>query len=1210
MRIIRLDLIAFGPFTNVTLDFNHSRAGLHIVYGPNEAGKSSCLRALRQWLYGIDRSTEDNFVHTYSQLRIGGAIADDQGARLEFIRRKGNDKTLRALDDQSLIDANELTRMLGGVDQGTFAQQFGINYDELVRGGAEIAAGGGELGQILFAAGAGIADVRQIQAGLEREYREIFVPSGAKPPINAGVKQLDDIRKQIRHLQLSTAAWKACHESLQHAEQQQESIDQQLHEQRARKNRLERIRTALPLLSRRSLLLDELEKLSAAPVLAADFAERRREASAQLAAAENARQNTMIDFERLQTMIATVEVPAALLDRHAEITALHADLGGYRSRLKDRPARMAEIRSAKQRIEQLFQDLGRQPDAHHSDIFRLSRVQREQILALVADHRAQSERQTSLTTRLRKLTRERERLEAQFNTLAAERDPAELKRLWQRAHRLGDVDGQLAEARAALQQAEMLASTESKQLPLLGTTLAALKSRPLPLAETIERWEREWADAQAAVAKTSEQAAECAEQIERIAQSLERQRQEHDLPTEDELRQVRSDRDAGWRLVQRVWQDGIAPDDQEVTAFVARWAPGGDLAQAFRASLEKADTVVDRLRREADRVAEQACLTADVHDRRQQLERERASLEIAQRHAEHLQAAWRDLWTPFEISPLPPREMQTWLRRCQAWLESEAHVQTRQQALLELEQRIAAHSQELLSGLERLDEAPAAAPSCFGDLLDRCGLVIASLEETNRARRELFHRIADVHNQVADAELDLADAQQSIQRWQAEWTEAVAAIGLTGEEPPAQAHAVLQTIQEISETSKEIAALERRVEGIDRDNRLFEERVQQVLESMSVQLDMPTEQAVIELHRRLEAAAQQQTKLDEWTQQRQLLGVQLEKLQAAIVHWRSALAGLCHQAGCAQPDELPEAEERSVARQRNEKQRQDIDQHLADLAGGEPLESFLAELTAYQPDEVAAEIVQLSESIAHLDSEKSKVSELVGRHRNELERMDGSAAAAEHQETAEQLLAFLRSNAEQYVRLRLASAVLHRAIERFREKSQGDVLARAGTLFAELTLGSFSGLQADFDESGRAILVGIRSAAGSSTSSGQAASTADMPAPNSTGSTVPPTVRVAGMSDGTRDQLYLALRLALLESYLRDRAPFPVIVDDILIQFDDARSAAALRVLGQFAARHQVIFFTHHHRLVELAQEYLPADQWNIHRLPLYPSATLLAQCN
>jgi uncharacterized protein YhaN len=93
-------------------------------------------------------------------------------------------------------------------------------------------------------------------------------------------------------------------------------------------------------------------------------------------------------------------------------------------------------------------------------------------------------------------------------------------------------------------------------------------------------------------------------------------------------------------------------------------------------------------------------------------------------------------------------------------------------------------------------------------------------------------------------------------------------------------------------------------------------------------------------------------------------------------------------------------------------------------------------------------------------------------------------------------------------------------------------------------------------------------------------------------------VEVAGLSDGTRDQLYLALRLARIEQHIASVAACPVILDDILINSDDVRASAALDVFAGLAARTQVLLFTHHSRIVELAV------QAGAQRIDLESSAT------
>ena len=84
MRIKSLDLRAFGPFSNSVLDFSSKLPGLHIIYGPNEAGKSSCLRALYALFFGIPIRTGDNFLHAYDQLMIGGCLQKEDGESLTF----------------------------------------------------------------------------------------------------------------------------------------------------------------------------------------------------------------------------------------------------------------------------------------------------------------------------------------------------------------------------------------------------------------------------------------------------------------------------------------------------------------------------------------------------------------------------------------------------------------------------------------------------------------------------------------------------------------------------------------------------------------------------------------------------------------------------------------------------------------------------------------------------------------------------------------------------------------------------------------------------------------------------------------------------------------------------------------------------------------------------------------------------------------------
>ena len=145
-----------------------------------------------------------------------------------------------------------------------------------------------------------------------------------------------------------------------------------------------------------------------------------------------------------------------------------------------------------------------------------------------------------------------------------------------------------------------------------------------------------------------------------------------------------------------------------------------------------------------------------------------------------------------------------------------------------------------------------------------------------------------------------------------------------------------------------------------------------------------------------------------------------------------------------------------------------------------------------------------------------------------------------------------------YARLTLAEAVLRREMERYRRENEAPVLRSASGWFSRLTRNAYDGLTSGLDPR------------------------TDLPrleAVSSSGRHVP----VEGLSDGTRDQLFLALRLATIEMTLDSAEPIPMVMDDVLVHFDTERAQATLRVLAEFGQRNQVLLFTHLERDRQLA---------------------------
>ena len=251
MKILELSLQAFGPFTDVILDFSGGREGLHLVHGPNEAGKSSALRAMRQALFGIPMQSPDDFLHSYQKLRVGMRLRDGDGRELAFVRRKGAKNTLLADDGATPLPDSALAKVLGGVTEAEFSRRFALDHDELVAGGRSILEGAGELGQLLFQAGGGLKDLLEVQPGLDRELESLFKPTGTKPRINKALDELKEAKTLVRQGSLPSTEWVEHDAALRLAAGQLEQVEGRLEASRAEKRRLERIADALPVLARR-----------------------------------------------------------------------------------------------------------------------------------------------------------------------------------------------------------------------------------------------------------------------------------------------------------------------------------------------------------------------------------------------------------------------------------------------------------------------------------------------------------------------------------------------------------------------------------------------------------------------------------------------------------------------------------------------------------------------------------------------------------------------------------------------------------------------------------------------------------------------------------------------------------------------------------------------------------------------------------------------
>jgi uncharacterized protein YhaN len=1177
MRIDALWLLAFGPFTDHTIDLSGGREGLHLLYGPNEAGKSTTLRALRQLLYGIPPRSSDGFLHPYPKLRIGAELRRSDGQRLSLVRRKGRGNTLRAADDATVLEEARLRAFLGGVEASLFATMFGIDHADLVRGGEEIVRGGGRIGQILFAAGSGITDLRRIQLDLQAEADGLFLPKGQNPRINRDTALLREKQRTIREAQLSAEEWARHDAAHRQALAHKTRVAAELAQVLRQKGHLERIRAALPDIARRRELLEALAAFQEVPRLSADFRGQRQAALARLDSAERDARQAAENCQRISRALEALDIPETLLGQAQPIEQQFQDLGSFRKARQDRHGlealKAAYERDARDVLQTLRPGLSLAAAARELQVDRAASARITELAQQF--ERLLSRRENSEQT-VADLQHRMAALETRLGRQADWPDTAELQQAVAQAHAAGPLDERLAEARAEAAQLAAAAAVALERLPLWSGTLEALEKLPVPDVETVEAFDVRLTDATARRDRLQADLQTAADALRELEGRLAQLQIEGAVPSETELGRVRTRRDRGWRLVRGEWLQGKA-SGADVRGFVAEFSPEGHLADAYEASVRTADTVADRLRREAERVALLARLATEKETQSGRQAELEAGLQAAAAACRQLDQEWRALWQPLHVKALGPREMRAWLSRQNDLVRRAAALRERRAAVETLSQRTAELRAALGGALAAgAPAAPAAAETDKASLGILLTTAQAHLECIARDRERHAQLLAEKARQTAEliaARHRLERTEAELSRWQAAWQAALAPAGLPADTSPAQALAVLEELKLFFDKLREARHLESRIAGIDRDAAQFTEGVVQLAAATAPDLaGAPVDQAAAELYSRLTHARSAMTRRQELEGQRRREAAGLQSARRRVEEQNDLLHRMCAEAGCQSVAQLAAVEARAEQRQALEAELQALEGQLRMISGGTPLAAFAAEALAEDADGIAPALMRLNDESARLDREKSELDQTIGREQNELKRMAGSARAAELTEEAEALLAGLEAEVGHYVRLRLAATVLSQVIERYRERHQGPILKRSGVLFDTMTGGSFRELRLEFDERGEAVLAGVRAATGE-------------------------VVRVEGMSEGTADQLFLAVRVASLEAYLEQNEAMPFIVDDILIKFDDQRSAAALKCLGELARKTQVIFFTHHRHLVELARQHLPSDLLFVHTL-------------
>ncbi|MEM8572614.1 MAG: AAA family ATPase [Pseudomonadota bacterium] len=1129
MRIERLSLDFFGHFTGKVIDFGKTgqASDFHVIYGANEAGKTTTMEAYLRLLYGFPHREPYGFKHQRHNLRVSGLL-DIGGETRLFTRLPSRRGNLRG-EANVAVPETAIALHLGGLSIDDYRSLLCLDDDTIEKGGEDIASARGDIGRLLFSAAAGVADLNAVLEQARAEANGLYKKRASTTRVAELKRELSEVETNIRTLDVSARAWRKLKDALQAAKDEEAQARKIRDELRAEQAHIAALRRALP-------KLGEIDLLAAEIADCADYPERIDINSEDLVTMRTDRGQTDAELRRLLDELDKTEQVRVALNIDADRLALAEqldDLDELRSRMQtavlDLPRRERAHDEALSDMARIARDLGA-PEDYDATALVTSPAEiafledlRDQVRDAAAARETGQRETADLQTRI---------AQAQKAHQALLDDPPQtglldlLKRF--------DADA-LAPAAAAAEQAIASADTALEQaLNALSIGACSFDPQPAPLVDpsTAVELAQRHADLAEKIGRCDDRLERLDEDIAVVKAKITQLSEDASIASDEEDRKARARRDALWQAHRETLTsksaDSFEPAMKTVDEInAARLAHASELGELRKFLLDLAD-------------AEARAATSRKHrDGLAELARE-------------LESQVHGLCSQIGLPALSPSAFSDWVA-----LHSKAITAERQR------DRLAEHHRETLHRAERLCQALKPLVALETPTFDAVLPAARRLAETERLYQDKVHAASDktaaLAHDLERRQVEQRALEDTATKMAAAWTAKV--HELFGEMlQPDRLAAALGPLRDLREHNEKRRQTERQVNTMQDDKRRFAEASGALGARFCIGESDP-----LDTFRRLRELADQAqadksrheelgTKLENGAARRADLEAKLEDINRKVAELGAVFP---ETVDTGTIDALRVALGKGLDAITKKERVAELERQILD-----DLSRSVEKARQLLADETATTLEAKAKSLeTDLNVAEERVSTATVARANaerDLGSVTGGAEIAELVERRATLQIQIEEAVLDYLEWDFGLRLAEDAIRRYRDRHRSEMMGATERAFSELTNGAYQKLLTQPDGAAEVLLA-------------------------VDGSGTPK--HIGDMSKGTRFQLYLALRAAAYEQMVTQGIQLPFFCDDVFETFDEERTRAACSLMEQIGRSGQAVYLTHHRHVVEIAKD-------------------------
>lgn len=410
------------------------------------------------------------------------------------------------------------------------------------------------------------------------------------------------------------------------------------------------------------------------------------------------------------------------------------------------------------------------------------------------------------------------------------------------------------------------------------------------------------------------------------------------------------------------------------------------------------------------------------------------------------------------------------------------------------------------------------------------------------------------------------------------WADFLRSVGLAAGLDRDAAMAVIQKLETARDALSELGDLTRGDAKTARERATWTAGVVRLAKELNVGPDDDADVLVELLRQELANARAAYRTREELARQRDAAGIAEREADSAATNSKREHADLLLSFGVADGAALAARHARTQERDRLEAGRQQAEAAFSDLVPEADRGAVTAALETADIATLDAERGGLTEEIAERQTTRDTLIAAIGEGGEQIRQLAATADTSELRQRLADERGGVEADARRWLILRIASEILRATRSHYEAKHRPAVLARAEELFVAWVGGEYSG----FDHLSRSGLDAVIRADDSKR------------------------VPLTGLSRGTAEQLYLAMRVALVEHLATQQESLPLVMDDVLVNFDPERAPRVAKSIEEISRTRQVIYLTCH-KSVEIRADRTIEVDGNVEVASVVDAADVLA---